>query len=124
MSSKAPKQDGDDEAARARALALLEATHQFPCHYEVTVIAFNQDTVTDAVRRAAGAQGLAAGDPPEQGARAEGSADLRGAITHQPRSSREGKYLSHRFAVHVMHAGEVLELYARLRVLEGVVTLL
>jgi putative lipoic acid-binding regulatory protein len=101
-----------DEVARARALALLEATHEFPCHYAVTVIAFNLETVTQAVRGAA------------RPATDTGSADSNDGAAHEIRASREGKYVSHRFAVHVNGAGEVLELYARLRSLEGVVTIL
>ena len=53
-----------------------------------------------------------------------GSAESNDAAAHEIRASREGKYLSHRFAVHVRGAVEVLELYARLRSLEGVVTIL
>ena len=103
----------DDEAARARALALLEATHEFPCHYAVTVIAFNVETVTHAIRGAA-----------RPTSDAIGLAESNDAAVHETRASREGKYLSHRFAVHVRGAVEVLELYARLRSLEGVVTIL
>jgi putative lipoic acid-binding regulatory protein len=102
----------NDEAARARALALLEATHQFPCHYSVTVIAFNTETVTHAVRSAARHPDVVA------------SSDSSSAAAYEVRPSREGKYLSHRFAVHVSGAVDVLALYARLRSLEGVVTIL
>ena len=94
----------DPEAARARALALLEATHQFPCAYELTVIAFNQEVTTVAVRDAV----VPDGDP----------------LAHRTVESRAGKYLSHRFAVQVSAAGEVLEIYARVRGVEGVVTIL
>jgi putative lipoic acid-binding regulatory protein len=103
--------DAGDEEARARALALLEATHQFPCAYSVTVIAFNRETVTAAVReaayhpRTAEDSGAAGGDYPSQ-------------------ESRAGKYRSHRIAVNVPDAASVLALYARLRSVEGVVTLL
>lgn len=103
--------EAEDEAeARARALALLEATHQFPCAYSVTVIAFNREPVTVAIKGVACTRvdGPPAGDMEE----------------YQSRESREGKYLSHRFAVRVARAAEVLELYARLRTVEGVVTIL
>jgi len=91
------------EEERARALALLEATHQFPCHYAVTVIAFNDDPVTLAVKAAV----------------IEGAADH----SHQAIESKAGKYLSHRFAVKVTDAAHVLEIYARVRSVEGVLTI-
>lgn len=107
----------DDDQARARALALLEATHQFPCDYGFTVIAFSHEAVTESVRRAA---------------RRDAEAERRLASDARPdelpgyevRPSREGKYLSHRFTVRVTSAHEVLQFYARLRSLEGVVTIL
>ena len=105
---KVGEQKVDDDEARARALALLEATHQFPCDYAFTVIAFSHDAVTESVRRAA------RGD-------AEARDELPGC---EVRPSREGKYLSHRFTVRVTSAHEVLQFYARLRSLEGVVTIL
>jgi len=95
---------GDDPAARARALALLEATHQFPCAYELTVIAFNEETTTVALRGAV----VVDGDP----------------VSHQMVESKAGKYLSHRFSVRVAAAADVLEIYARVRQVEGVVTIL
>ena len=98
----------DSEEARARALALLEATHQFPCAYSVTVIAFNRDGVTAAVREAA-YLGVMEAAPPE---------------TYHSQESSAGKYRSHRLAVPVPDAPSVLALYARLREIEGVVTLL
>lgn len=104
--------DPGDEQARARALALLEATHQFPCAYSVTIIAFNQETVTAAVRDAA--------YHPHAHAHGEAS----GAGEYQSQESRAGKYRSHRIAVNVPDAASVLALYARLRAVEGVVTLL
>jgi putative lipoic acid-binding regulatory protein len=103
-----PDAEGDSEEARARALGLLEATHQFPCAYSVTVIAFNRDGVTAAVREAAY---LGVVDQPTPDA-------------YQSQESREGKYRSHRLAVPVPDAHSVLALYARLRAIEGVVTLL
>ena len=95
---------GDEPAARARALALLEATHQFPCTYDLTVIAFNQEVTTAAVRGAVAPDG--------------------DAVAHRMVESRAGKYLSHRFSVRVAAAADVLEIYARVRRVEGVVTIL
>jgi putative lipoic acid-binding regulatory protein len=87
-----------------RAHALLEATHQFPCDYSLTVIAFNSEVVTHALKSA-----VASG---------------RASVDHQIRESKAGKYLSHRFSVSVEGAGAVLELYAVVRSIEGVVTIL
>lgn len=109
MSTDAP--NADDPEARSRALGLLEATHRFPCEYAVTVIAFNRDTVTVEVKRAVVQRGDEGEDPAE-------------LTSHEMRESREGKYLSHRIAVRVSCATDVLDLYARLRLVEGVVTLL
>jgi putative lipoic acid-binding regulatory protein len=95
----------DDEAARERSRALLEATHQFPCHYQLTVIAFNSEPITEAVRGVVVDVDAA-------------------AIEHKITPSGGGKYLSHRFLVPVRGAGEVLELYARVRSLDGVVMIL
>lgn len=92
------------EQERARALALLEATHEFPCDYSLTVIAFNADPVTLAVKAAV----------------IEGAADH----SHQAIESKAGKYLSHRFAVKVTGAAHVLEIYARVRSVDGVLTVL
>ena len=105
-----PENDGVSAAApvsaeeeRARALALLEATHQFPCDYSVTVIAFNTDLVTVAVKAAV----------------AEGPTDH----SHHAVESKAGKYLSHRFAVKATDAAHVLAIYARVRSVDGVLTI-
>ena len=90
----------DPDVARARALALLEAAHQFPCDYALTVIAFNREEVEAAVREAV--------EP----------------TRHERVSSRGGKYVSHRFEVRVVTSTDVLEIYARVRQVEGVVTIL
>jgi len=92
------------ETPEERARALLEATHQFPCDYSLTVIAFNSEDVTNALKSA-----VASG---------------RDRIDHQIRESKAGKYLSHRFSVTVEGSGAVLELYAVVRSIEGVVTIL
>jgi putative lipoic acid-binding regulatory protein len=107
VTAEAPP-DSDSPAARARALALLEATHQFPCHYHLTVIALNRDPVTEAVRAVVIAE-----------ADAEAA-----AIDHKTTASGGGKYLSHRFLVRVSAAADVLELYARVRSVDGVVMIL
>ncbi|MEO8214836.1 MAG: DUF493 family protein, partial [Myxococcales bacterium] len=120
----APSENGqaDDEQARARALALLEAVHQFPGEYAVTVIAFNQEAITEAIRQAARA-GQAAGGSERKIDGGGGGDGARGDdgetvfVAYEARSSREGKYLSHRFTVRVAHAREVLDLYERLRAL-------
>lgn len=103
-----------EAAARARALDLLEATHQFPCAYSVTVIAFNLEGVTERIMIAV-RMDVEPSEDDKSGEEAGG---------YQSRASREGKYLSHRFDVRVRHAKEVLELYARLRAVDGVVTIL
>jgi len=92
------------EDERKRALALLEATHQFPCDYSLTVIAFNADHVTVAVKAAV----------------TEGDVDH----SHQALESKAGKYLSHRFAVKVTDAAHVLAIYARVRAVDGVMTVM
>jgi putative lipoic acid-binding regulatory protein len=94
----------EEEEARARSLALLEATHQFPCDYTLTVIAFNDHPITSAVKAAV----------------TEGGVDH----SHQAIESKAGKYLSHRFAVKVTDASHVLAIYARVRSVDGVVTVL
>ena len=96
--------DSEDEA-RARALALLEATHRFPCDYALTVIAHNRDVVTEAVKKAV----------------LEGQEDT-GEVGHEMRASQGGRYVSHRLSVPVRDAAEVLVLYARVRAIDGVVT--
>jgi putative lipoic acid-binding regulatory protein len=92
------------ENPEERARALLEATHQFPCDYSLTVIAFNSEEVTFALKSA-----VTSG---------------RDSVDHQMRESTAGKYLSHRFSVSVEGAGAVLELYALVRSIDGVVTIL
>lgn len=109
MANEPEKLDEDideqvEPTAEERARALLEATHQFPCEYALTVIAFNSHAVTTALK----------------GAVASG----RDTVDHQVRESSAGKYLSHRFSVSVTEARAVLELYAVVRSIEGVVTIL
>jgi putative lipoic acid-binding regulatory protein len=92
------------EEVRDRALALLEATHAFPCDYTLTVIAFKGEPITEAVKAA-----VASGAPD---------------VGHEVIESKAGKYLSHRFAVKATGAAHVLEIYARVRTVDGVVTIL
>jgi putative lipoic acid-binding regulatory protein len=94
----------DDRAARQRAIELLEANHQFPGNFSVSVISRNDDGVEAAVVTAAGA-GLA-------------------SDTHERKPSAGGKYVSHRLVVAVPDAGAVLDLFARLRAVDGVITVL
>ncbi|HEY4186348.1 MAG TPA: DUF493 domain-containing protein [Polyangia bacterium] len=92
------------DEARDRTLALLEATHAFPCDYTLTVIAFNGEPITEAVKAAV------AGEARD--------------VEHQIIESKAGKYLSHRFAVKATGAAHVLAIYARVRTVDGVVTIL
>jgi putative lipoic acid-binding regulatory protein len=94
----------EDRAARQRAIELLEANHEFPGNFSLSVIARNDDAVEAAVVAAAG-PGL--------------SSD-----THERKPSAGGKYVSHRLVVVVPSADAVLDLFARLRAVEGVITVL
>lgn len=134
---------GAEDDVRTRALALLEATHRFPCEYEITVIAFNTDPITAAVRNeiwVAKADVTTEGGTdakPDASADADLNAEMdmggdgarretgdEGGRGYQTRASRAGKYLSHRFSVRVRAAVDVLDLHARLRAVVGVVTIL
>jgi len=95
----------DDER---RTLELLEANHVFPGDYALTVIAFNRDEVTEVI---VGAIEEELGAPLPVEARRENP-------------SRGGKYVSHRVSVRCREAAEVVRLYARLRRVDGVVTVL
>jgi putative lipoic acid-binding regulatory protein len=98
----------DPEVARQRAIALLEANHVFPTEYAVSVIAVNTDGVTQEIVAAV-------------------CAELEGPLpgeAHEVRPSAQGKYVSHRLAVPCANAEHVLRLYARLRAVEGVKTIL
>jgi len=98
----------DSPEARRRAIELLEANHTFPCDFSVSVIARNDEPVTAAVLAAAAA---AVGAPLPESA-------------HELRPSAHGKYVSHRLSVPCMSAEAVLGLYARLRAVDGVITIL
>jgi putative lipoic acid-binding regulatory protein len=100
--------DRDSPEARRRAIELLEANHVFPGTFSLSVIARGDDAVEAAVLAAA-AVGL-------DGPLGEGA--------HQRRPSAQGKYVSHRLSVPVASAEAVLELYARLRAVDGVITIM
>jgi putative lipoic acid-binding regulatory protein len=93
---------------RARAIALLEATHQFPVEYHLTVITHTGERVFASLREAV-----------EMGLAAPLAAEAYTQV-----SSAGGKYTSHRFRVPCRTAEDVLALYERVRLVEGVVTLL
>jgi len=96
------------EDPRERAIALLEATHQFPVEYDVSIITVTEETVVAEVR-AAVEFGLDAPLPDD---------------AYQTVLSGAGRYASHRFRVPVSSAEEVLDLYERLRKIAGVKSIL
>jgi putative lipoic acid-binding regulatory protein len=96
------------EDERARALALLEAVHKFPTEYHVSVITMNVDEVFVELRAAV----------------EEGLVSPLAEDAHEIVPSRGGKYSSHRFRVPVESAEAVLALYARIRAVRGVMTVL
>jgi putative lipoic acid-binding regulatory protein len=98
----------DSPEARRRAIELLEANHGFPGTFSLSVIARGDDAVEAAVLAAA----------------AVGLEEPLGEGAHQRRPSTHGKYVSHRLTVPVASAEAVLDLYARLRAVEGVITIL
>jgi putative lipoic acid-binding regulatory protein len=97
------------EAERARALALLEANHEFPTEYSLSVIALGGEEIAAQIA-------LAAFE--------EAAAEALAAGNHERRPSAGGKYVSHRITVRVHSAEHVLVLYARLRAIDGVKTIL
>jgi putative lipoic acid-binding regulatory protein len=90
----------------ARAIALLEANHAFPTDYALSVIARNADDVAALVVAAA----FEDADRP--------------ASAHQTLPSSGGKYISHRLTIRCEDAEHVLRVYARLRKIDGVLTIL
>jgi putative lipoic acid-binding regulatory protein len=96
--------DGD----RDRALAVLKATHQFPVDYHLSVITRHEEPVFEQLRAAveAGPQGPLGED------------------AYQRTPSSGAKYASHRFRVRCASAEEVLELYARVKAVDGVMNIL
>jgi uncharacterized protein len=93
---------------RGRAIALLEANHEFPTDYGMSVIARNADEVVALIVAAA----------------FEDALDERPANAHEMRPSAGGKYISHRLTIRVVDAEHVLRVYARLRAIDGVLTIL
>lgn len=100
--------DGDSPEARRRAIELLEANHTFPGNISVSVIARNDDQVAARILAAASA---ALGQPLPDAA-------------HDRVPSAQGKYVSHRLDVPCASAEAVLDLFARLRAVDGVITVL
>jgi putative lipoic acid-binding regulatory protein len=108
-----PSADNSDEARppsadsdEARALDLLRATHDFPVDYHVSVITRHDEAIFSTLRQAV-----------EQGHPLPPDA-------YQRTPSSGGKYASHRFRVPVDSAESVLALYARIRAIEGVLSIL
>jgi putative lipoic acid-binding regulatory protein len=99
----------DEAEARKRAVDLLEAHHVFPGEFSLSAIALGTDAVTAAILKAA------SGSPTES---------LLSDDAHEMVPSSGGKYISHRLRVFVQSAADVLDLFARLRAVEGVVTVL
>jgi putative lipoic acid-binding regulatory protein len=93
---------------RARAIALLEANHVFPTEYELSVITHNAEEIAALVAAAAFEDGV--------GERLAGA--------HERLPSSGGKYVSHRLTIRCEDAAHVLRIYARLRTIEGVLTIL
>jgi putative lipoic acid-binding regulatory protein len=93
---------------RERAIALLEATHQFPVLYHLSVITLSSDEVLSRVREAL----------------QEGLGQPLGDHGYETVPSRGGKYASHRFKVPCRRAEDVLAIYERLRQVDGVVTVM
>ena len=93
---------------RARAIALLEANHAFPTDYALSVIARNADEIAARVVAAA----------------FEDDGAERPAGAHQTLPSSGGKYVSHRLTIRCEDAEQVLRVYARLRAIDGVLTIL
>ena len=90
---------------RARALALLEQQHTFPTVWEFSVITVSTDEAFAAVKAAA----------------AVGLTEPLDAEAHQMVPSRAGKYTSHRLRIPCATPDEVLDLYARMRAVVGLV---
>ena len=97
-----------DPQERDRLKALLEATHEFPCPFSLSVITVNTDDVQAALRVAI----------------ADGAASPVSDEGWTVHTSGGGRYASHRVLVTCRSADEVLALYARVRLVEGVVTVL
>jgi putative lipoic acid-binding regulatory protein len=98
----------DSPEAKRRAIELLEANHGFPCSFSLSVIARSDDAVEAALLAAAAA----------------GLAQPLAKEAHRRKPSAHGKYVSHRLSIPCDSADAVLELFARLRAVDGVITIL
>ena len=95
-----------DEDRRRRAIELLEANHSFPGPFSISVIARNDEAVASAIVAAVSEVGPIAEDG------------------HERRESGGGKYVSHRLVIHCGSPETVLALFARVREIDGVITVL
>jgi putative lipoic acid-binding regulatory protein len=100
--------DTGSPEARRRAIELLEANHVFPDDISVSVIARNEEEVAARILAAVDA---VLGEPVA-------------ASAHERHPSSQGKYVSHRLNVRCASAEAVLDLFARLRAVDGVITVL
>jgi putative lipoic acid-binding regulatory protein len=101
-----PLSEQSEAEDRARALALLEATHQFPVDYAVSIITVNDEAVVSEMRAAV----------------EDGLPEPLSDAHYQTVQSRGGRYTSHRFKVPCREPQEVLALYDRVRRVKGVIT--
>ena len=103
-----PEEGNGQKDPKQRMLDLLEATHDFPGNYLLTVVVRSDEKVTADVMAAASAH-LAATLPAS-------------ALTTRP--SKGGKYLSLRITIPCESAQQVLDIYARVKDVTGVMTIL
>jgi putative lipoic acid-binding regulatory protein len=97
-----------DPERRAQTLALLEANHQFPGPFYLSVVSFNRDEVVANVRAAVATKVTERLTPDRW-------------ETHP---SQGGKYISQRVTLTCESAEAVLAIYERVWAVEGVVTIL
>jgi putative lipoic acid-binding regulatory protein len=94
----------DDERFRV----LLDATHQFPGPYRLSVITVTDEATVAALRTAIAAEGFAL--------------PAAGDWTTQP--SRAGRYTSHRISLHCESSADVVNVYRAVRAVAGVVAVM
>jgi putative lipoic acid-binding regulatory protein len=109
LSGEEDAREGASLDERERALALLEANHEFPTAYSLSVIALNAEDIAARIAEAAFEDAVA---------------EALAAGAHERKPSAGGKYVSHRITVQVASAEHVLILYAKLRAIDGVKTIL
>ena len=97
-----------DPQERDRLKALLEGTHTFPGPFFLSVITVNADDVQAALRAAV----------------RDGAPEVVPDDAWAVHTSEGGRYASHRVTVACRSADDVLALYARVRLVEGVVRVL